>query len=221
MPICAHSDRVGIPAAGGGGGSEALLLRKISWLPSALPGLPGVRSLVETKAILVPSELMEGPEVKPPVVLVIWVKVLLVVLKRKISPLPSALPGLPGVRSRLEPKAILVPSALMEGTKLPPPVVLVIWVWVNVCAQAGRGANPASRAPSRSSSRKTLNVRQSGRALCVCVWKEHPLSLHCRHAPHPPYDLRVRPQSARKKQLIPYYLFPTMSSRKYALVGSM
>ena len=60
----------------------------------------------------VPSGLIEGNPVTVPILLVIWVKVLVVVLKRKISPLPS---GLPPIRSAVDAKAMWVPSALIEA----------------------------------------------------------------------------------------------------------
>src|SRR5438445_439216 len=70
--------------------------KKGSMLASALAGRLGVRSWVERKAIRVPAALIAGKELKPTkVVLVIWVNVPVVVSKRKISVLPSALPGLP------------------------------------------------------------------------------------------------------------------------------
>ena len=63
-----------------------------------------------------------------PVVSVIWVKPDPAV-QRKISQLPSRL--LFWTRSRLERKAIRVPSAEMEGLALPSPMVVVSWVCVN------------------------------------------------------------------------------------------
>jgi hypothetical protein len=87
---------------------------KISAVPSALPGFPGARFEADSKAIRVPSALIEGAKL-PPGLLVIWVKRLVVVSKTKISLLPSALPGFPGVRSRLEEKAMRVPAALIDG----------------------------------------------------------------------------------------------------------
>ena len=78
-------------------------------------------SIREEKAMRVPSALIEGLLVawpNPPVVLVTCVNVPGLV-QRKISSLPSALPGLPGVRSAVETKAIRVPSALIEGPKAP------------------------------------------------------------------------------------------------------
>jgi len=53
MAICVLADRVGIPAA-------VLLPRKISLLPSPLAS---IRSRVNTKAVRVPSALIEGGSV--------------------------------------------------------------------------------------------------------------------------------------------------------------
>ena len=124
---------------------EPEVQRKISRLPSALPP---VRSLSESKAILVPSALMEGLKLSPPVELVIWVKPEPEV-QRKISWLPSALPGLPGVRSLLESKAILVPSALMEGSWLPKTPV-VIWAMPKPWVQRKMSGPPSGLPPVRS-----------------------------------------------------------------------
>ena len=99
---------------------EPEVQRKTSRLRSTLPP---VRLRLELNAILVPSPLMVGAVLEPPVELVICVKPEPEV-QRKISSLPSALPP---VRSRLERKAILVPSPLIEGSMLDPPAALVIW----------------------------------------------------------------------------------------------
>jgi hypothetical protein len=104
--------------------------RKISKFPSALPP---VKSAVELKPMQVPSALIEGTTAEPVAELVSCVRLFVVVSKRKISALPSALPP---VRFALEIKAIRVPAALITGRSvsiLPPvPPPLVIWVKVNV-----------------------------------------------------------------------------------------
>ncbi|MBK6395822.1 MAG: hypothetical protein IPF73_14975 [Betaproteobacteria bacterium] len=99
-------------------------------------------------AILVPSPLMDGAVLDPPVELVICVKPEPEV-QRKISSLPSALPP---VRSRLERKAILVPSPLIEGSMLDPPVALVIWEKPEPEVQRKTSLLPSALPPVRSQS---------------------------------------------------------------------
>src|SRR3990172_3076518 len=95
---------------------------------------------------------MAGSELLHPAVFVSCVKVLVVVSKRKISRFPSAFPGAPGVRSRVDAKVIRVPAALMVGVKLLPPAVFVSWVKMNGCACPSSGhPHPTTHASTMSS----------------------------------------------------------------------
>ena len=100
--------------------SPKQVARKTSRLPS---GFSLVRSALEEKAMRVPLSLIvgESEEIALPVLLVTWVKVVVVVSKRKTSELPS---GFCPVRSALDIKAMRVPLPLIvrESEALP-------WCW--------------------------------------------------------------------------------------------
>ena len=96
--------------------------RKTSKFPL---GFPPVRFALDIKAMRVPLSLITGLILLADDVLVTWVKVLLVMSKRKISRLASAFPP---VRFPLAEKAIRVAAALIAtrrfgGPADPAPVV--------------------------------------------------------------------------------------------------
>jgi hypothetical protein len=121
--------------------SPKQVARKTSTLPS---GFSPIRSALEEKAMRVPLSLIvvELKEMALPVVLVTWVKVVVVVSKRKASELPS---GFSPVRSALDVKAMRVPLPLIAGDSEALPVVLVTWVRVVVVVLKRK----TSRLPSR------------------------------------------------------------------------
>src|SRR5262245_25587946 len=88
---------------------------KISLLPSALPG--GTRSQKESNGMLVPAASIAGLPFAQLLVSVIWTNVD-GLRNSNISSLPSALPGLLGVRSQVETNTMTLPSRSIQGSLL-------------------------------------------------------------------------------------------------------